>query len=457
MRTLVSLFTGAMLAFAPAAARGADGADALIGVDVVLKTAPDDAALAALGRYGKIRDVIPSIRGVTLQARESAVDAIRALPFVAAAGPDVERVGSPVDGVDADSFEDGSSTWNLDAVNVTDLAAGRVEPLDGTGVWVAVIDSGLLDSWRRYFPEERVAEELAISFGGGGGREGTVSTQPQKWQHDQASHGTAVTSFILGFEWQGVISNGVAPNATIIPVKVLNQTNRSWASVIARGIAYVADLKNAGKLGAAPVVINLSVVGGPNALEMAAVDYAIRSGVLVVAGAGNYGTATMGYPAAYRPVISVGATGSALQWSGPSPTAWWRLVDVPDPTKAEDFYVPAFSSRAVGSQDLDVLAPGSYVVAPWQDDSGHLHIGFLDGTSFASPQVAGIVALMAQQDAGLTQADAERILEATAIPIAAGCRSVVPRPGAAPEQICWGANATGAGMATADAALGGTP
>ncbi len=40
---------------------------------------------------------------------------------------------------------------------------------DGTGVYVAVLDTGLMDSWRRYFPEERIAEEYASFFGGGGG------------------------------------------------------------------------------------------------------------------------------------------------------------------------------------------------------------------------------------------------------------------------------------------------
>ena len=50
--------------------------------------------------------------------------------------------------------------------------------------------------------------------------------------------------------------------------------------------------------------------GSPlDAVEKAAVDYAIAQGVIIVASAGNEGTAGMGYPGAYAPVISVAASG----------------------------------------------------------------------------------------------------------------------------------------------------
>ncbi len=78
--------------------------------------------------------------------------------------------------------------------------------------------------------------EYGIAFGGGGGEVGTVSSQPMKWEHDQNSHGTHVTSTILGY-YRGVFDvTGVAPLATIIPVKVLNQNGSGWSSVVARGI-----------------------------------------------------------------------------------------------------------------------------------------------------------------------------------------------------------------------------
>jgi hypothetical protein len=70
--------------------------------------------------------------------------------------------------------------------------------------------------------------------------------------------------------------------------------------------------------------------------------------------------------------------------------------------------------------------------------------------------VAGIVALMAQKDPSLTAAQAEIILEAAAIPLPAGCRNVNDGYGHI-VTYCWGADATGAGLITADAALTITP
>src|SRR5512137_67314 len=159
--------------------------DRMIGVNVILKTAITKAALAELGRFGKVRDEIPALKAVTLQARASELASIQALSVVASASPDAERKGAPVDTVPVADFATGINTWNLDAINVTNFGAGRVEAYDGYGVYVAVLDTGLLDSWRQYFPQERIAEEYAIAFGGGGGEVGNVSSQPLKWEHDQ--------------------------------------------------------------------------------------------------------------------------------------------------------------------------------------------------------------------------------------------------------------------------------
>ncbi len=74
----------------------------------------------------------------------------------------------------------------------------------------------------------------------------------------------------------------------------------------------------------------------------------------------------------------------------------------------------------------------------------------------ASPHVAGIVALMAQKKPGLTASEAETILESSAVPLPAGCRMVTQPDGTTQLQFCWGADATGAGLATADAALAAT-
>lgn len=432
-----------------------EAASPKIGVNVVLNTDITDAILADLGTHGKVRDVVYEIDAVTLQAYKTELPAIRSLPYVLTASPDAERYGAPVDTVLVDNFADGLSTWDLDAINVTDSGFNnRKVAYDGAGVYVAVLDTGLLDSWRQYFPEERIAVEYAKSFGGGGGENGNVSEQPNKWEHDQNSHGTHVTSTILGYSLRGTPVNGVAPMATVIPVKVLNQNGSGWSSVIARGITYVAELK-AGPLADHPVVINMSL-GGPEleAMEKAAIDYAISKGVIIVASAGNEGTAGMGYPGAYEPVISVAASGWVGEWIGGG--SWWYSQNVTDPTNTDEFYITDFSSRELTGQDLDVAAPGSWVVGPYQVNSGKISYYFLGGTSMASPHVAGIVALMAQKNPSMTAGDAEAYLEDSAIPLPAGCRTIVD-PNAGLVTVCWGEDATGAGLATADAALAAVP
>ncbi|PYQ23416.1 MAG: Subtilisin DY, partial [Acidobacteria bacterium] len=140
-----SLARGASLAalLGCATLAAAAPADKLIGINVVLSTHVTDAILADLGAHGKVRDVVPEIDAVTMQAYESQLDAIRGLRYVAAANPDASRTGAPVDTVSATNFSNGLSTWDQDAIDVTDFRRGRTVAYDGSGVYVAVIDTGL--------------------------------------------------------------------------------------------------------------------------------------------------------------------------------------------------------------------------------------------------------------------------------------------------------------------------
>lgn len=426
-----------------------------IGINVVLNTSITPAILKDLGRFGPVLDTIAEINAVHMRASEGELPAIAALPYVEAANPDAERKGSPVDTVAVSDFSAGLSTWDQDAINVTDYGVGRVVDFDGEGVYVAILDTGLLDSWRQYFPQERIATEFARAFVGGGADVARVATATNMWEHDQNSHGTHVTSTVLGYSLRGTAINGTAPMATVIPVKVLNQNGSGWSSAVAHGIRYVTELKTSGALGSAPVVISMSLGGGAlDAMEKAAIDDAISAGVLIVAAAGNEGESGMGYPGAYEPVISVAASGWIGEWL-PGPGSWW-LRNTPDPTNAADYYIADFSSRQEAGQDLDVAAPGTWVVGPYQLQSGKTSYYYLGGTSMATPHVSGMVALMLQKDGTLTQPSVESILETTAIPLPAGCRDV-RQPSGVIQSICWGADATGSGLATADAALAAIP
>jgi subtilisin family serine protease len=434
-------------------------------INVLLHGPLTAASRAELESFGRIVLEVPRIDAAVLLGRGADVARIAALGSVAVAELDSQVSTGPLDAQLAADFTAGLNTWNLDAINVTDLGAGRTMGLTGAGVYVGVLDTGLMHTWRLYFPEERIASQYARAFSGGAASNAVPET-PNVWEKDVNGHGTHVTSTIIGYSLRGTPINGVAPRATVIPVKVLGQQGSGWSSIVAQGITYMGELKET-ELSGSPVVINLSLGSRSlSALVQAAIDYAIEQGVIVVAAAGNEGAAGMSYPGGYAPVISAGSVGWGDcpglvrancfgQWTSGT---WWFGADVAEPTDPAHFYVSSFSSRELAGQELDVLAPGDWVVGPYQLNRGvHASYFYLSGTSMASPHVAGIVALMAEKNGSLTAAQAEAILKGTALPMAPGTRYPLAPGGTSVFQYTWDADATGAGMVTADAAVSATP
>jgi subtilisin family serine protease len=440
----------------------------------------------------------------------------------------------------------GYQTWDSDLINVEQVSQ------TGAGVYVAVLDTGLVPNWTDYFPKERVRTDLGtgfeqqVNFKAATDSKDPCGVEVEKGQLRQStwvgsrgsSHATHVTSTIIGYSYYSnfdalggyalppIQVRGIAPNATIIPVKVLSdyqvpalpkcpdpalqkQGNVVFGTdeMVAAGIDYVTSLKK-GVLKGKPVVINMSL-GGPELAEVekAAIDAAIAAGVIIVAAAGNEGTAGMGYPGAYAPVISVGSAGWDREWlDNPAATTkvapvggryrmWWlqntlgtgavgalqpplkpNSGQVLDPTPVDQVYVSDFSSRQLTGQDLDVLAPGSWVRGPLPGDGNYAHLPwwsggigdvkgrnpgnfyYVGGTSMATPHVASLAALALQKDPTLTQTEMEALLESTAMPIPAGTAKVwdiSPAPGW--TYPTWGADATGAGLVNAEALLTAVP
>lgn len=331
-----------------------------------------------------------------------------------------------------------ASPWWYDLVDKENVAN------DGEGVYIAVLDTGLMDLWPFFFPEGDIAWELGKGFSHDLWWDDTYGVMMSELKDDRgfitdlaAGHGTHVTSTIIGYNYNNdFYVDGIAPKATIIPVLVLDawevdspdgvlQFSGGTDEMISAGIYYIADL--AEELDG-PVIINMSL-GGPNPTPMIeeAIDYAIAKGVIIVASAGNEGEAGMGYPGAYSQVISAAACGWTetlyrTMWTG---EGW--LYDVPEELNVPDFfgneyqvYLEDFSSRPnadLGQKhhDLDVMAPGAWIVGPYKPkftyDAGYWYVS---GTSMAAPHVAAISALILEDYPDFDQKDIEHILKIAA-------------------------------------------
>jgi serine protease len=256
------------------------------------------------------------------------------------------------------------------------IAAGRP---GAAGVTVAVLDTGV--AYRQFGKVPADPDLAGTKFISGWDFVGN-----DRYANDHNGHGTHVTSTIAEATNNGVGLTGLAYGATILPVKVLDDSGEGDATEIARGVRYAA------RRGAQVINLSLEFSSDVHAKEIPqlldAIAYAHRKGAIVIAASGNEATRSVAYPARASYVVSVGST-----------TEHGCLSDFSNQGSGLDIVAPG------GGPDAYLDDPGCQPDAPTGRNISQLTLigvhrdrfgipGGYQGTSMAVPHVSAAAALV---------------------------------------------------------------
>jgi serine protease AprX len=374
--------------------------EALVDVIVQFKVTPSGLHYRRMSARGAVlKTKLHSIRAASFRLPVSAIAQLEKDPDVLYVSPDR-------------TVHLNSNYETYEPAVLADVAAQQYG-FDGTGIGVAVIDSGIADhaDFRTAGASRVVHSESFVV--------GNTSTV------DAYGHGTHVAGIVAG---NGAASGagsgyskqlpGMAPNANIINLRVLDQNGSGTDSQVIAAIQRAIQLKNQYNIR----VINLSL--GRPVFESytldplcQAVEQAWAAGIVVVVAAGNngrdnsqhtHGFATIGAPGNDPAVITVGATRTMqtdtrvddgiASYSSKGPTLIDHIVK-PDIVAPGNRTV----SLLVKNSTLDASNPGLEVAPTGTCSTTCVTKYFrLSGTSMATPVVSGAVALMLQNDPTLT-------------------------------------------------------
>ena len=300
------------------------------------------------------------------------------------------------------------------------------QPIDGAGIGIAVIDSGVDISHHSFLSSRVVA---SVDFTGEGRTD------------DPFGHGTHVAGIAAG---NGHIAQGaytgIAPAASVINVRVLDSQGQGSVSNAVAGIDWCISNKTAYNIR----VLNLSL--GSTAVDSYVDDplcqaarRAFQAGIVVCAAAGNLGKDSEGnklYGAIHTPgiepsAITVGAANTfgtdsrsddgVTSYSSRGPTRGY-YTDTDGVKHFDNLIKPDLI--APGNRIIAAKSPGNYLVTahPELDTTvssypAHSMMN-LSGTSMATPVVAGTVALVLQRNPQLTPNLVKALLEYTSQPLA---------------------------------------
>jgi serine protease AprX len=246
--------------------------------------------------------------------------------------------------------------------SISQIQADKVwqDNITGKEIDVAVIDTGIHDE------HPALTVEKEVDYTG----EGT---------DDLNGHGTHVAGIVASTD---LTYRGVAYDADLFNVKVLNKDGSGYASDVIKGIEWAVD--NDAEVISMSLGAQIDPCDGTDALSQA-VDSAVNKGVVAVVAAGNSGpdSGTITSPGCSKQAITVGAVDDT--WSSRGPTDDGRVKP-------------------------DIVAPGVSIKSTWKDNS------FIDlsGTSMSTPHVSGVAALLLETSS-LTPNDIKNILKTTAV------------------------------------------
>jgi len=249
--------------------------------------------------------------------------------------------------------------------SVGQIGADQVhtQGIDGSGVKVCIVDSGVDDS---HFALNSLINEYDFVNGDSNAT-------------DDNGHGTHVAGIVASTN--GTYT-GVAKDASLMAAKVMNANGSGYSSDVIAGIEWCV-LNGAD-------VINMSLGGGmyPGSCDdepvAQASNAAVDAGVSVFASSGNNGrTNYILAPACASKVISVGAVNDS----------------------------DSRASYSNGSPELDIVAPGTYIASTYPGGS----FAEMSGTSMASPHAAGVAALLLDADSLLTTNQIRTVMRSTAV------------------------------------------
>jgi serine protease len=277
--------------------------------------------------------------------------------------------------------------WNfigdasINAPEAWDLAATLGAP-GGRGAVVAVLDTGVAYENRGRF--KRAPDLRRSTF-----TKGYDFVDGDKHPNDQFGHGTHVAGTIAQRVNNGLGVTGIAYNARIMPVRVLDENGEGAAFEISRGIRWAA------KHGAD--VVNLSLEFDPSITArqvpdiIAAIRFAHKKGAVVVAAAGNEYDARVAYPARARYAISVGATTEHLCKADYSNTG--RGLDLAAPGGGPDD-APAANQQDTEHCDPERVGRDIYQQTFTRNPRRFGLPGGYQGTSMAAPHASATAALI---------------------------------------------------------------